>query len=174
MGRFIRPALTLLLALFMRPGPATGPAATAEPAGSPRDESWYVPRSEDFRPPYDRDLANGGKQTWEQYWGWVRLFYEGNFFTKGWNERARWLVQAVRLDAQRHRLRGRLNDLGRDICAEWSKDYDVRKVGSADLLTWGKLLEKARAAEDGTGAALHRAIDEIREHHRKKVDGAPR
>lgn len=172
MGRFIRPALTLVLALFMRPGPAPGPAAATLPEGSREDASWYVPRAEDFRPPYDRDLANGGKQTWEQYWGWVRLFYEGNLFTKGWNDRARWLVGEVRSDAERHRLRTRLNTLGREICAEWSKDYDVRKVSSADLLTWGKMLEKARAAEDGTGAALHRAVDEIREHHRKKVGAA--
>lgn len=174
MGRFIRPALALLMALFMRPGPAPSPAAATPPVESQGDESWYEPQPEDFRPPYDRDLANGGKQTWEQYWGWVHSFYEGNFFTKGWNERARWLVQAVRSDAERTRLRARLNALGRDICAEWSKDYDVRKVGSADLLTWGKMLEKARQGDDGTGAALHHALDEINAHHRRKVGESPR
>jgi hypothetical protein len=180
MGRFIRPPLALVLALFMRPGPVPGPAATSRPPvprpaaptvppESQGDESWYVPRSEDFRPQYDRDVANGGKQTWEQYRGWVKSFYEGNFLSKGWNDRARWLVEGVRSEGEWKRLRTRLNALGRDICAEWAKDYEVRKIGSADLLTWGKMLEKARAGDDGTGAGLHRAIEEIRKDHRRRL-----
>jgi len=173
MGRFIRPALALGLALFMRPGPVSGPAATTPPLETQADDRWYEPRAEDFRPHYDRDVANGGKQTWGQYWGWVKSFYEGNFFTKGWNTRARWLVEGVRSEGERKRLRTRLNALGREICAEWAKDYDVRKVGSADLLTWGKLLEKARAGDDGTGAAIHRAIDAADEHRRRKAGNRP-
>jgi hypothetical protein len=169
MGRFIRPTLTLVLTLFIRPVPNPEPAATSTPVETAADESWYEPRAEDFRPAYDRDLANGGKQTWDQYWGWVRSFYEGNLFTKGWNDRARWLVQGVRSEGERTWLRTQLNAVGREICAEWSKDYDVRKVGSADLLTWGKMLEKARTDDDGTGVGLHRAIEEIREAHGRKL-----
>lgn len=173
MGRYFRPALGLALALFMRPGPSPGPAAMSMPPTVPADEPWYTPRPEDFRPSYDRDLANGGKQTWDQYWSWVGTFYEGKFFTKGWNDRARWLVEKAHSDGERRRLRARLNALGRDICAEWAKDYDVRKVGSADLVAWGKMLERARGEDDGTGEALHRAIDEIRARHRRKVVGSP-
>jgi hypothetical protein len=182
MGRFIRAVVALLLALFARPGPVPGPASASMPPASlaeappeppPEDEDWYEPRAEDFRPHYDRDIANGGKQTWEQYWGWVRSFYQGNLFAKGWNDRARWLVERVGSEGQRKRLRTRLNALGRDICAEWSKDYDVRKVGSADLITWGKMLEKARAVEDGSGAEIHRALDAIAERHRRKTQGGP-
>ena len=187
MGRLIRRALALILALFMRPHAATGPAAAVVPPdaergavatvaapGMPEDESWYVPRAEDFRPSYDRDIANGGKQTWPQYWGWVASFYQGNLFTRGWNSRAGWLVEGVRSEVEQKRLRARINAIGREICAEWSKDYDVRKVGSADLLTWGKMLEKARADDDGTGAAIHRSIDAVRAAHGRKLgSGTP-
>jgi hypothetical protein len=169
MGRFIRPTLALVLALFMRPGPVPGPAATSPSVEPQWDESWYVPQVEDFQPSYDRDVANGGKQTWEQYWGWVKSFYEGNLFTKGWNARARWLVEGVRLEGEQKRLRTRLNALGRDICAEWSKDYDVRKIGSGDLLTWGKMLEKAKARDQGDGAELRGAIDAVCADQGRKI-----
>jgi hypothetical protein len=172
MGRIIRPVTALLLALFMRPGPAAGPAAPDRPVQRAGDAEWYAPRAEDFRPLYDRDAANRAKQPWEQYWMWVKSFYEGTFFAQGWSDRARWLVEDVRSDVERTRLRTQLNVLGREICAEWSKDYDDRKVGSADLLTWGKMLEKAKAGDDGTGAELHRTIEEIRKDHRRKAGGA--
>ena len=169
MGRFVRPALALVLALFTRPGPVHRPASASVPLpgpGSPvaspyaaEDERWYEPRAEDFRPAYDRDIANGGKQTWEQYWGWVQSFYRGNLLAKGWNDRSRWLVEEIRSDDDRRRLRTRLNALGRDICSEWAKDYEVRKIGSADLMTWGKMMEKARTSDDGSGAAIHRSLD---------------
>ena len=169
MGRFIRQALALVLALFMRPGPAPGPAATDAPSQPQGDAGWYAPLTEDFHAHYDRDVATRGKQTWEHYWGWVRSFYEGNFFAKGWSDRARWLVEDVRSDVEQKRLRTKLNALGRDICAEWAKDYDLRKIGSADLLTWGKMLEKAKAGDDGTGAELHRTVEAIRSDLRRKM-----
>jgi hypothetical protein len=171
MGRYIRPLSALFLALFVRPGPASGPAAPSAPGRPEGDAHWYAPLAEDFRPHYDRDAANRQKQTWEQYWIWVKSFYEGNLFAKGWSDRARWLVADVRSDVEQMRLRTELNALGRDICAEWAKGYDDRKVGSADLLTWGKMLEKAKAGDDGTGEVLHRAIEEIRKVHGRKAGG---
>jgi hypothetical protein len=173
MGRFIRPPLALVLALFMRPGPASGPAATYAPSEPWGDAHWYAPLAEDFRPHYDHDVANRGKQTWEQYWGWVKSFYQGSFLAKGWSDRAAWLVEGVRSERERKRLQTKINSLGRDICAEWAKDYDLRKLGSADLLTWGKMLEKARARDDGNGAELHRTIETIRSDHRRKVASEP-
>ena len=169
MGRLIRPLLAIVLALFMRPGAPPDPAAAPPPSGPREDEHWYAPQAEDFRAHYDRDVANRGKQTWEQYWGWVRSFYEGNFFAKGWSARARWLVEGVRSDAERRRLRAKLNAIGREIGAEWAKDSDLRKIGSADLLSWGKMMEKARADDDGTGAVIHRTIEAICDEYRRKV-----
>ena len=180
MGRFVRPALALVLALFTRPGPVHRPAVASVPTprspvappGVADDESWYEPQADDFRPAYDRDIANGGKQTWSEYWGWVRSFYRGNLLARGWNDRSRWLLEEIRSEGDRRRLRARLNALGREICAEWAKDYEVRKVGTADLLSWGKMLEKARAADD-SGAAIHRALDVISAHHRRRLEGGP-
>jgi hypothetical protein len=172
MGRFIRPSLALMLALFARPGPHTGPAATFPPDERALDAHWYEPRPEDFRPHYDRDAANRGHQTWEDYWKWVRSFYAGNFFTKGWNVRASGLVEDVRSEAGRKRLRTELNALGREIASEWAKDYDTRTIDSADLLTWGKMMEKARERDDGTGAEIDRTIKAIRSDHRRKLGGA--
>ncbi len=171
MGRFIRPTLALVLALFARPGPSNGPAATYRPSELALDAHWYTPRAEDFRPDFDRDPANRARQSWEQYWGWVRSFYRGNFFTKGWNDRASWLVENVRSDIERKRLRTKLNALGREICAEWAKDYDARTIGSADLLTWGKMMEKARDRDDGRGAEIDRSVEAIRKDHRRKAGG---
>jgi hypothetical protein len=171
MGRFIRPTLALLLALFARPGPSSGPAATYG-AGEPAlDAHWYAPLSEDFRPHYDRDAANRGKQTWEEYWRWVKSFYAGNFFTKGWSDRASSMVDDVRSEIERKRLRTKLNAVGRDICAEWAKDYDTRTIDSADLLTWGKMMERAKERDDGTGAEIDRTIEAIRNDHRRKSGG---
>lgn len=169
MGRFLRPTLALMLALFARPGPPAGPAATYAPGESTLDAHWYTPRSEDFRPHYERDAANRRRQTWEQYWDWVKSFYQGNFFAKGWNGRAGWMVDDVRSDVARKRLCTKLNALGREICVEWAKDYDTRRVDSADLVTWGKMMEKARERDDGTGAEIDRTIEAIRDDHRRKA-----
>jgi hypothetical protein len=171
MGRIIRPITALLLALFTQPVPVSGPAAPYRPVQPAGDAAWYAPRAEDFRPLYNRDAANRAKQPWEQHWTWVKSFYEGNLFAKGWSERGRWLVEDVRSDAERMRLRTRLNALGREICAEWAKDNDIRKVNSADLLTWGKIMEKAKARDDGSGAELDRMIEEIGKVHRGKAAG---
>lgn len=200
MGRIIRPTLALMLALFARPGPAVGPAPRGGPEPPAyeigpaakrsllapvdlaidrdhttpvpaEDAAWYEPSSGDFRPHYDRDTLNQRKQTWGQYWSWVVSFYQGNYFSKGWSDRAKWLVEGVRSEAARGRLRAKLNAVGREICAEWAKDYDARKVTSADLLSWGKLMEAARSVEDGTGAALERAIDAVRADHGRRLAG---
>jgi hypothetical protein len=168
MARFIRPSLALLLALFARPGPSPGPAATSTRGEPPMDAHWYAPLPADFRPHYQRDAANRSKQTWEQYWGWVKSFYAGNFFTQGWTDRATGLVEHVRPDVERSRLRTKLNTLGREICVEWAKDYDTRTIDSADLLAWGKMMEKARDRDDGTGAEIDRTLDAIRQDHRRK------
>ena len=171
MGRLIRPVAALLLALFMRPDSGAGPTPPPRPVQPDGDAEWYAPRAEDFRHHYDRDAANRERQPWEQYWRWVHSFYEGNYFAKGWSDRARWVVEGVRSEIEQKRLRTELNAVGRDICAEWAKEYDDRKVSSADLLAWGKMLEKARADDDGTGAEIHRAIEEIRKDQRRKLSG---
>lgn len=184
MGRFVRPALTLLLALFMRPGPGPGSASDsistapgpAPPVATPwaatsSDPVWYEPLAEDFRPAFAR--GGGGRLAWDRYWGWVRSFYAGNRLARGWNDRARWLIAEVRSEAERGRLRARLNALGRAIGAEWARDYDVRRVSSADLLAWGRMMEKARARDGGDGVEIHRALGAIAGQLRRKAGSGP-
>ena len=185
----------LLLALTIRLGPGTVTSMSnrsEEPGAAPvvagfasasnqsesnhaeepdRDESWYTPRSEDFRPHYDRDTTNHTKQTWSQYWSWVKVFYDGNLVSSGWTERSKGLVAVVTSDSEQKKLRATINALGKEIGAEWSKDYSVRKVSTADLLAWGKMLEKASGKDDGSGQELRHAMESIRDAHRKKQGG---
>lgn len=171
MGRFLRPLFAVMLALFARPGPVAGPASPVPLARPAEDAGWYSPIVDDFRACYDHDPSNATRQTWEQYWGWVRLFYDGNLFSQGWSQRARWLIEGVRSEVERNRLRTRLNLLGRQIGAEWAKDYDVRRVTSAHLLSWGKRLEQARERDIGDGAAFHHTIDDIDRERMRHLAG---
>ncbi len=161
----------LLLGLTVRLGPATVPTVPIGATSPDADERWYSPLPEDFRPLYDQDTANVEKQTWEQYWSWVKVFYEGNLISAGWTDRSKGLVTVVKLELEQKKLRSIINELGKEIGAEWSKDGTVRKVSSADLLAWGKMLEKAKAKDDGSGSELQRAIASIRDQHRKKWGG---
>jgi hypothetical protein len=171
MRRIFSLVAAALLAIPMRPAPGTGPPTPA--AGSAEvtpDEPWYAPDPADFRPIYDRDAANRGKQTWDQYWTWVQSFYRGNYFALGWTGQAQRLERVVKSRPEQRRLRAQLNALGRDICGEWAKDYNIRRVNSADLLGWGRMLEKAKGRDDGRGVELGRAIDSIREEYRRKLN----
>jgi hypothetical protein len=159
---------TLFLALTIRPDPEGGlvtPSAANEPEV---DEPWYSPASEHFRPSYDQDATNRAKQTWAQYWSWVKIFYEGNILSQGWTERSKRLLADVKSASDQKKLRAMLNAVGKEIALEWAKDYNIRKISSAALLTWGKTLEKAKAKDDGSGGELRRVIDEIRAEYRRK------
>jgi len=164
----------MFLALTIRSGPSVAPFAAAVAVEADPDEPWYAPAPEDFRPLYDRDAANRAKQSWDQYWSWIKVYYEGNWISHGWSQRAKGLIAVVKSEAGRKTVRAMLNALGKEIGGEWAKHDEVRKVGSADLLAWGKTLEKAKAIDDGTGRQLQTAIDAVRVEHRKKRGGQPR
>ena len=168
MRLFLLSACTLFLALTIRPGPGSAlvsPSVRIEPE---LEEPWYSPEPEHFRPHYELDVNNRQKQSWEQYWSWVRTFYEGNLMTHGWIGRSKGLIAEIRLSADQNKLRSLLNAAGKEIALEWSKDDRVRKVGTTDLLTWGKTLEKAKAQDDGSGQVLRRVIEQIRQEYRRK------
>jgi hypothetical protein len=167
---------TLFLALTIRPSPEAAPVAPRVANAPDVEEPWYSPAPEHFRPSYDQDAANRAKQTWSQYWGWVKVFYEGNMLSQGWTERSKGLLADLKSASDQKRLRAMLNAAGKEIALEWAKDYNIRKVSSADLLTWGKTLEKAKARDDGSGGEFHRVIDGIRHEYRRKrgLTSAPR
>jgi len=131
------------------------------------------PSPTDYRREYDRDADNQRKQTWDQYWGWVKSFHEGTFFCSGWTDRAKDLVDGVKPGPERTKLVKEINSFGQDICKEWAKDSSICKVGTGDLTRWGKIVEKAKKLDAGDGEELGRAIATIREEYKKKVKPPP-
>jgi hypothetical protein len=134
------------------------------------EREFGAPSQQEYREEYDRDALNQKKQTWPQYWGWVKSFHEGSFFVSGWTDRAKELVVGVKPGADRKKLVKEINDFGRDICKEWAKDSSVCKVGTTDLTRWGKMIEKAKKSDAGDGEELAKAIAAIRDEYKKKVN----
>jgi hypothetical protein len=132
-------------------------------------EEWYTPLPADFHPEYSQDTANQRKQTWDQYWGWVKSFYHGSFFCQGWTDRAKGATNVVGAGPKRKQVVKEITDFGKDICKEWAKDSSVCKIGTSDLVRWGKVMEKAKAKDDGSGEQLRRAIASIKAEYEKKI-----
>lgn len=127
------------------------------------------PAEKEYRDEYDRDATNQKKQTWDQYWSWVKSFHEGTFFVSGWTNRAKGLVEGVKAGPERKKLVKEVNEFGRDLCKEWAKDSSVCKVSTSDLTRWGKMVEQAKKDDAGDGEALGKTIAEIRKEYQKKV-----
>lgn len=134
-------------------------------------DDWYTPKAEDFRPEYDRDAKNRGRQTWDQYWGWVGDFYRGNLLSAGWTRQGRRLSDALTSEETRRTIRAKLNDLGKEICREWAKDNAVRKVDTAALSRWGRSMEAAKSRDGGTGEEILRSIEVMRQEYEKMMKG---
>jgi hypothetical protein len=71
-----------------------------------------------------------------------RTFLKGTFLIKGWNQRAREILQAVD-EKDRGEMEALLSALGEKIGREWAKDPGNRKIGIAMLQNWGKELKAA-------------------------------
>jgi hypothetical protein len=125
-------------------------------------KEWYSPREADFRPEYDRDAANQAKETWDEYWSWVQTFYQGNFLSSGWTGQGKVTLNGVRSEKARDELRSDLNELGRRVAAEWSKDNAVRKIDTAALRVLGGRITKATQRDDGSGRAIQEELQAIR------------
>jgi len=136
----------------------------------PEATEFDGPSQKDYREEYDRDAINQQKQTWAQYWSWVKSFHEGSFFVSGWTDRAKEMVVGIKPGPERKKLVKDISDFGRDICKEWAKDSSVCKVGTTDLTRWGKAVEEAKKADIGDGEELTKAIASIREEYKKKLN----
>ena len=121
-----------------------------------------------FRTRYEADHANKTKQTWHDYHGWVRTFYEGKRFppVPGWRSREEEILRKLP-HADHARLRPRLDETGRLLAAEWAKDNGVRKVSTSDLQAWGKRFGDAAHH----AASLEAALDEVRDELKKRGVG---
>ena len=83
-------SITLISSAFLTP---SARCRGEEPSES---KEFDAPSPKDYRLEYDRDAANQKKQTWDQYWGWVKSFHEGTFFCSGWTDRAKNMVVGVK------------------------------------------------------------------------------
>ena len=128
-----------------RPPIADRPAAPKAPAHAVAKE-WYSPREADFRPEYARYAANQAKESWKEYWYWVQTFYAGAIFTPGWTAQATATLQGVQSEKMRDELRADLNELGRRVAAEWSKDNGARKIDTTSLRVFGGRIQKPRGS----------------------------
>jgi hypothetical protein len=156
--------------------PKTVPRAADEP-GLPKPpprvlaREWYSPREADFRPQYDRDAVNQAKESWSDYWSWVKIFYQGNLFSPGWTAQGTASLNGVGSETARDELRSDLNELGRRIAAEWSKDNGVRKIDTAALRVLGGRITKAAKRDDGSGRAIQEEILAIRAEVDARLSG---
>jgi hypothetical protein len=165
-----RAMTTLTLSITLLPGAFLNSSSLCRGQGPCEEKEIEAPSQQEYREEYDRDANNQKKQTWSQYWGWVKSFHEGSFFVSGWTDRAKEMVVGVKPGADRKKLVKEINEFGRDICKEWAKDSSVCKVGTADLTRWGKMIEKAKKSDAGDGDELAKAIAAIREEYKKKVN----
>jgi hypothetical protein len=157
--------------------PATSPSSSSDPvkreanapAPSPTAKEWYAPKEADFRPEYDRDSANRARESWQEYWSWVTQFYEGNFLSTGWTVQSKGLLEVVKSEQTRDELRATLNDVGRRVAAEWSKDNGLRKIDTANLRTFGRRLQEAKEHDDGSGRSIRTTLDALRSEVEAKL-----
>jgi hypothetical protein len=118
-----------------------------------------------FAGEYERDSCNRRRQTFEEYWGWVKnLLLEGGSGFQGWMAQADDLVAKIASDEARQRLREMLHRVGRLIAAEWAKDSACRKMystpwqGRPNLMELGRRLQRAMARDKGDGAEIELAV----------------
>jgi hypothetical protein len=165
-----RKSRTAVAAVVLAAISCLAPAGAAEPSPETASE-LYVPREDDFRAEYGRDAANRAKESWKDYWYWVKKFYDGDLLTRGWTRQSKEFLAVVRPERTRDELRAVVNDLGRRVAAEWSKDNGVRKINTADLLRFGKQLQEAKARDDGSGSSIGAALDSVRSAVDAKLTG---
>ncbi|HEU5101455.1 MAG TPA: hypothetical protein VFU22_20675 [Roseiflexaceae bacterium] len=136
-------------------------------------ESWKAY----FVTEYQRDARNARRQTFDDYWGWVKTFLLlGGSGYPGWLAQTAAALAGVRDEAASRRLGGRAAELGKRIAGEWSKDSAYRRIfsnpfqGRPNLLDWGRAIQRAARAERGDGGALEAALDRIE----RELEGALR
>ncbi len=131
-----------------------------------RAEAWYQPAPEDFRPIYDRDIANQHYQSWDgrdSYWYWVQTFYNGYkkrvlgvsvVRQQGWTATSQRLVSHIASEPARQALTMTLNTLGRTIVGEWAKNDHACRIHTRDLRRGRDMLAQAGSQDSGSGQVL--------------------
>ncbi len=73
---------------------------------------------------------------------WFETFQKGTFYARGWRDITAELLAKAPSD-MKDDLKKRLDDLGRKIGREWSKNNAVRKIDNEMLQQWGCQLQQA-------------------------------
>ena len=135
----------------------------------PNDElvdSWI----QDFRNARDSDRGNAARQSFEDYWAWVKVFLvTGAAGQRGWLDQGEVVLRGVRDAAGAGELRGRLRTIGMTIAAEWAKDSRARRIhstilqGRPNLQDLGSRMQRAASRDEGDGAVIEDALVRIEE-----------
>lgn len=119
---------------------------------------------DEFRRIYDADRANAKLQSWEQYWTFVKQFYQGDLSTTvrtlGWTAQSARLTENVQNPAARMEMERELGSLGKRLAGECAKHDRVRRVKDCDLADWMKRASQA-ARGDPSGGELKKALESI-------------
>src|SRR5689334_11477379 len=84
-----------------------------------------------FEAEYARDRRNAQKQSFDEYWQWVKTYLLiGGSGYAGWLNQGAALIAGLRDEATRARIGALFEETGRRVAAEWSKDSACRKVYS--------------------------------------------
>ncbi|MDW7772004.1 MAG: hypothetical protein SCH71_03845 [Desulfobulbaceae bacterium] len=90
---------------------------------------------------------------------WFLKFINGTFFADGWQEIAEDILGKIPAHV-RPSKEEKLNELGNKIGREWCKDNDVRKIDTAMLKKWGRLLRSTSRENPHVLASVIDYIDE--------------
>lgn len=130
-----------------------------------------------FAAEYQRDASNARRQTFDEYWGWVKTFLlVGGSGYQGWLAQTASALAGVRDALVSRQLGERAAELGKQIAAEWSKDSAFRRIfsnpfqGRPNLLDWGRRIQRAARDDLGDGHALQAALERIE----RELEGALR
>jgi hypothetical protein len=135
-------------------------------------DSWMP----EFRHAHANDPRNAARQSFEDYWGWVKTFLvTGAAGQRGWLDQGDVVLGRIQPGTVADALRARLLAIGRTIAAEWAKDGRYRRIyttffqGTPNLQNWGRRLQRAAASDTGDGTAIGQALDTIERDVRSAV-----
>ncbi len=121
-----------------------------------------------FLDAYERDTRNARRQTFDEYWRWVKIYLlDGGAGHDGWLDQRAALIARVSDEAARARIGALSEEIGRRIAAEWAKESGYRKIystpfqGRPNLAEWGRRLNRAAAGDRGDGRAIESALRAI-------------
>jgi hypothetical protein len=117
---------------------------------------------------YERDSCNTRRQTFDEYWRWVKTFLlVGGSGHAGWLAQTTSAVANVRDEAAKQALSARSQTIGKQIAGEWAKDSACRKIysnplqGRPNLLDWGRKLQRAASRDRGDGHEIAAALKAV-------------